>query len=143
MKQNNRAIERFRITQGRMATTSAHGNNGAFKVSSPWGKLFCIVSDGTSKIPGLQVNWEHVSVSTHKQDKVPTWEMMCFIKSLFWEEEEVVVQYHPAKSQYVNFHPTVLHLWKPVDQDLPTPTWYLVGPKPHNDQQTANAQTTS
>ena len=42
-----------------------------------------------------QTDWEHVSVSL--PDRCPTWEEMCFIKDLFWNSDECVVQYHPPK----------------------------------------------
>lgn len=63
--------------------------------------------------------WDHVSVS--KRNKTPTWEEMCFIKDLFWDESEVVVQYHPAKDDYVNVAKTCLHLWRLQDQEFPVP----------------------
>jgi hypothetical protein len=37
---------------------------------------------------------------------------MCFVKGLFWDDEDVAIQFHPAKSEYVNFHPFALHLWR-------------------------------
>lgn len=46
---------------------------------------------------------------------------MCFIKDLFWGEEEVVMQLHPAKSQYVNQHDYCLHLWRPKTIAIPLP----------------------
>ena len=52
---------------------------------------------------------------------------MCFIKGLFWDEEDVVIQYHPAKSEYVNRHEKCLHLWRPVGVEMPTPQKELVG----------------
>ena len=55
--------------------------------------------------------WDHVSVSL--KTRTPTWEEMCHIKSLFFADEEVVMQLHPAKSAYVNYHPFCLHLWRP------------------------------
>lgn len=128
MRQDNDEIEKYRVKTGRLASDSRYGNNGAFRVSSPWGKLFCIASDGLND-PKHRGGFEHVSVSTHKQEKCPTWEMMCFVKDLFWGEEETVIQYHPPKSEYVNFHPFVLHLWKPVGVDIETPPMYLIGPK--------------
>ena len=71
--------------------------------------------------------WEHVSVST--PERCPTWEEMCWIKDLFWDEEETVVQYHPPKSRYVNMHPFTLHLWRPTRSKdrLPFPPSNLVG----------------
>lgn len=55
---------------------------------------------------------EHVSVS--KKKKIPTWEEMCFIKDLCFEDEEEVIQIHPKKSEYVNIYPNCLHLWRKI-----------------------------
>ena len=75
--------------------------------------------------------WEHASISlgTKKRsvDRCPTWEEMCYIKNLFWEEEECVVQYHPPKSEHVSMHPYCLHLWKPTYMRLPRPHPIMVG----------------
>ena len=81
----------------------------------------CIVSDGFD--PVTPVPWEHVSVHVYEygRARTPTWLEMCLVKDLFWEEEECVIQYHPAKSEYVNCHPHVLHLWRPKDVPIPTP----------------------
>ncbi len=65
-----------------------------------------------------QSEWEHVSVSL--KNRCPTWEEMCFLKSLFWDDDECVVQYHPAKKDYVNIFKTCLHLWK-FKGHMPTP----------------------
>lgn len=107
--------------RGRMASTAAYGNNGAFLIPGPdHGKLLqVIISDGAG--------WEHVSVAT--KSRVPTWDEMCFIKALFWADEECVIQYHPPRSRYVNNHPYVLHLWKPIGAALPMPPEALVGIK--------------
>ncbi len=72
-------------------------------------------------------DWEHVSVST--PNRCPTWEEMCFVKSLFWGEDETVIQYHPPKSEYVNNHPYCLHLWRPSKIIIPLPPTELVGIK--------------
>jgi len=59
--------------------------------------------------------WEHVSIELYAR-RLPTWEEMCFIKDIFWDEEEEVVQIHPKKSQYVNMT-EALHMWRPVNGD--------------------------
>ena len=59
--------------------------------------------------------WEHVSIQLCAK-RLPTWEEMCLIKDIFWEEEEMVVQIHPKHSEYVNIS-EALHLWRPVDGD--------------------------
>jgi len=84
---------------------------------------------------GDGAGWDHVSISMFiKKGKYyqkpvkrcPTWDEMCFIKKTFWNENETVVQYHPAASDYVNVHNYVLHLWKPQDEKLPVPLPVMV-----------------
>ena len=71
----------------------------------------------------MEGGWEHVSVSpcSQKRKTCPTWEEMCAIKNMFFENDEAVVQYHPPKSDYVNNHPYCLHLWRPTNQEIPRP----------------------
>ena len=71
------------------------------------------------------MNWEHASVSL--PNRCPNWREMCFVKDFFWDEEDLVVQYHPPKSQYVNMHVHCLHLWRPIEQQIPAPLSILVG----------------
>lgn len=56
---------------------------------------------------------EHVSVSPKHKYNIPTWEDMCQLKEVFFDEEEEVYQIHPKHSQYVNLKNNCLHLWKP------------------------------
>lgn len=69
--------------------------------------------------------WDHVSVAY--PNRCPNWEEMCFIKDIFWDEEECVMQLHPPKSVYVNVHPHCLHLWKRQGYDFETPPMEFVG----------------
>src|SRR5580658_4748259 len=64
--------------------------------TAPGPKIRAQVSPGY-----MEFEFEHVSVSL--AHRCPTWEEMCKIKDLFWDDEDVVVQFHPAKSEYVNF----------------------------------------
>jgi hypothetical protein len=77
-----------------------------------------IISSGTPKFVD-PIQWEHVSVSL--PDRVPTWEEMDRVKSLFWDDEETVVQFHPARSAYVNAMPFCLHLWKRIGVEFALP----------------------
>lgn len=78
------------------------------------GKSFLVIaSDGGG--------WDHVSVTTRNGNRCPTWEEMCAIKDMFFYPEECVVQYHPAKSEYVNIHEHCLHLWRPQRKSVPMP----------------------
>lgn len=109
--------EKFRITKGPMGSNESFGNNGAFWVKTKKCVFTVIASD--------QAGWEHVSVSL--PTRCPTWEEMCFIKNLFWDEEDCVVQFHPSKKDYVNNHPYCLHLWRPTEGMMPTPPNFMVG----------------
>ncbi len=109
----------FRIRTGSMGSEDSYGNNGLFEIPYQSFKLRVIASDGEG--------WEHVSVSL--PNRVPNWYEMCFIKDLFWNEEECVVQFHPPKSEYINNHPNCLHLWKPVGKEFDAPPSILVGVK--------------
>lgn len=105
--------EKYRITENhQLASNSRYGNNGAFLIKYETYEVYCIASDGGG--------WEHVSVS-YSTTKIPSWNMMCFIKNMFWDEEDCVIQFHPPKSEYVNCHPTVLHLWRKVGTNIETP----------------------
>lgn len=79
---------------------------GAFILKHGSAKLKVLVSDG--------LGWDHVSVSL--ATRCPTWEEMCWVKDQFFEPEECVMQLHPAKSEYVNYHQFCLHLWRPQSE---------------------------
>jgi hypothetical protein len=116
-------VERGRVVDGPLV--SRPGDDfGKFFVRTRLGVELCIIASSGSK----DVPWEHVSVST-RAARCPSWEEMCFVKDLFWEEEEVVMQLHPRKSQYVNCHPFCLHLWRPLLTTIPTPPPMTVGPR--------------
>lgn len=114
------APEQYRIKHGILGTEEADGCNGLFLVPIKNRTWRVIASDGDG--------WEHVSIS--HRDVLPNWAVMCAIKDLFWSEEDCVVQYHPAKSEYVNCHPNTLHLWRPIGVSIPKPPTYMVGPMP-------------
>ena len=76
--------------------------------------------------------WEHVSVST--PSRCPNWREMEAVCRMFWDDEETVMQLHPPRSDWVNCHPFVLHLWKPTDGEIPRPPSWMVGPKLTGDE---------
>lgn len=71
------------------------------------------------------MGWEHVSVAHRKI--TPSWDDMCIVKDVFYLPDEVVIQYHPARSEYVNNHAHCLHMWRPIECEIPTPPGILVG----------------
>lgn len=113
--------EQYRILKGVFKSSKEEGCNGLFRINSlKFNRVLNVIaSDGAG--------WEHVSVSIY--DRTPTWEEMCFVKGLFWESSECVLQYHPPESEYVNNHEFCLHLWKPKDTNIPMPPSILVGLK--------------
>lgn len=114
-------------------TAGAIGDvNGYYQFHWKDKKVAVIASDGAG--------WEHVSVST--ADWTPDWDLMSYVKDLFWSGEEWVVQFHPATSQHVNLHPHCLHLWKPIGISFPIPHSILVGPRPPSDQKVWLPKTT-
>ena len=118
------APNKFRMRNGFWRTDNADGPNGVFFVPNslckvPAPPLRIIASD--------QLGWEHVSVSL--PDRSPTWEEMCFVKGLFWDDDDCVMQLHPPKSDWVNNHSYCLHLWRPVGAEIPRPDSIMVGIK--------------
>lgn len=77
-------------------------------------------------ICGCGEGWDHVSVSL--RHRTPTWEEMNFIKNLFFEKEETAFQFHPAESEYVNFHKNVLHIWRSWDDPIKLPPRWMLAP---------------
>ena len=100
---------------------SFDGGRGIFKKGS---------MKGMTVIWSYGGGWEHISIDGKK--RMPEWEEMCFLKDMFFNDDECVVQYHPPKSEYVNNLKYCLHLWKPIEEYagvLPMPPSILVGIK--------------
>lgn len=118
-------INKGRLRHGPMGSDDSYGFNGAFMFNVPGeARPVCVVaSDG--------FGWKHISVSFGQvSNKTPSWEIMCWIKDLFWDETDCVVQFHPPKSEYVNIHKGCLHLWQCTDgSKQPMPPSIMVGPK--------------
>jgi hypothetical protein len=110
--------EGYRLREGPLASDESYGNNGAFVLPGlhGWKPLAIIASNG--------LGWEHVSVhalDASGRECTPTWSEMCRAKDAFWDSEDIVMQLHPRRSEYINEHPHVLHLWRPVGQEIPQP----------------------
>jgi hypothetical protein len=113
--------ESNRITKGAYSSDKSFGNNGAFVINRGRTSFHVIASDG--------VGWEHVSVHcvSEGKERTPTWSEMCFIKDMFWDEQDCVIQFHPPKSEYINMHKHTLHLWRSINEPVPIPNKILVG----------------
>lgn len=82
-------------------------------------------------IASTGMGWEHVSITLRERKtfvkRCPTWAEMCYVKDLFWSEDETVMQLHPPKSEHINNHAYCLHLWRPIDVEIPMPDKLMVG----------------
>ena len=104
----NLKAEKWRAFDHPASAACAGTNAGSFRIPLPHAAiLFVVVSDGGG--------WDHVSV--HVSGRCPTWQEMCYVKDLFFKDNEVVMQLHPAKSEYVNCHPFTLHMWRPQTKE--------------------------
>lgn len=87
----------------------------------------CIERVDMSFIASWGGGWDHVSVSPLNRKTIPTWDMMCKVKDIFFKPEEAVIQIHPPKDEYVNNMPNCLHLWRANDKDMVLPPSFMVG----------------
>ena len=115
----NAGLELARIKYGLLASDASYGPNGAFNIGYKGARLRIVASD--------QMGWDHVSVSL--ADRCPTWEEMCYVKDLFWDPAETVVQFHPKASAYIDCHPNCLHMWRRQDREHELPPETMVGPR--------------
>jgi hypothetical protein len=93
---------------------------GVFQVPSPIDQaaLMILASSGGG--------WDHVSVS--HTNRCPNWPEMSHIRTLFFRNEECVMQLHVPKSEHINAHPFCLHLWRPQAQEIPRPPAWMITP---------------
>lgn len=112
----SKTVESYRIKKGILASNRNIGNNGAFLI--PFGKveLMVIISDGGG--------WDHVSVSV--ENRCPTWDEMHFIKTVFFDPDETVIQYFPPVKKYINFCGNCLHMWRKQNHTYELPPSYMV-----------------
>lgn len=127
MRKNWNHLEPYRVLEG-------PGRSSRLDL---FGMFILPLSKGNEQVEiladnGTTTGWEHVSVKARRkngknsQTATPHWDIMRLTKELFWEPHETVIQYHPAESDYVNKHPSVLHLWRPIHLELPKPPKEIV-----------------
>lgn len=82
-----------------------------FCADNPKRGLRVIVSDATCD-DGKR--WRHLSL-TRRDRAMPTWEQLVTVKEEFLGPEAVALQVLAPRSEWVNIHPTCLHLWECLD----------------------------
>lgn len=93
---------------------------GAFKVPSP------IDQQPLRVIASAGLGWDHVSVSRAK--RCPNWPEMDFVRRMFFDDDETVMQLHVPPSENISIHDFCLHLWRPQYDEIPRPPAFMVGP---------------
>lgn len=116
-------IERWRLLNNSGCPyVSKYGDQyGVFVLPGPHARELRIIVAPTDQ------EWQHVSVSIDGK-KLPSWNEMCWVKDLFWEPNETVVQFHPDERESVNNY-EVLHLWRNQNTGHELPPSILVGVK--------------
>jgi hypothetical protein len=109
-------LEEFRIRVGPFGSNPGKPW-GAFRVPGPCGRDLAVMAINSSD--PITCSWEHVSVSL--KTRTPNWQEMTFIKRLFWEPADCVVEFHPPDADYVNMHPFTLHMWRWTGGKFPMP----------------------
>lgn len=104
-------------TRLRIGEISEDGFDGEISLPLWRGTVICSTGAG----------WEHVSVSPYQHRVTPSWDDMCAIKDMFWEDDEAVIQIHPPKAEYVNNMRNCLHLWRCTYKEMVLPPSILVG----------------
>jgi hypothetical protein len=112
----NYIAESYRVKTGQYGSDSSIGNNGVFEFIRAGRLYYVIISD--------EYGWDHVSISSVK--RTPSWETMCWIKGLFFDDTETVIQLHPPKSDHINHHEHCLHLWRNQNEDFKLPPTFMV-----------------
>jgi len=114
-------LEKSRVTKGVFASKPEDGHNGAFMLVGPSSRMLQVIASDKE-------GWDHVSVIVFgsRGKNLPTWTEMEWVKRLFWDDEEIVLEIHPPKSQYVNFHKGCLHLWRKQGEPFYLPPLALV-----------------
>lgn len=125
MRSNTDHIEEFRnTTHPEYKSDKSYGMNGFFVIPISH-RDYALVIASSGNLEAMP--WEHVSVRIAEKrnkklkERIPTWDEMCLVKEIFWGDDECVMQLHPRAVDYVNFHPLVLHLWKPQHVEIPVP----------------------
>ena len=107
-------------------------NGGAFTMFNDEGRSLRIIA-------ASDLGWDHVSVSL--VDRCPTWEELELVKRTFFHDYETAMQLHVPPADHVNNHEYCLHLWRPLDVEIPRPPAMMVGDPNRTPEQTRAMKT--
>jgi hypothetical protein len=119
----SREIEAGRQTAWEAYHSEPGDRHGLFKLRCPatnrWLTVLVGSSDGWEEMGLLLPAWDHVSVSG--QLRTPDWDEMRWVAEQFFEDDECLVQFRPARADYIDCHPHTLHWWRMVGVEFPVP----------------------
>lgn len=128
MRKDLTLAEKYRVSIVSAYSSNTGDRFGVFMLKRGKTLLKVIACEASvTKEMGLPA-WDHVSVSANQagKDCTPDWYDMCYVKKLFFEDSECVMQLHVPSEKHVNFHEHCLHLWRPADEKIPLPPQYMV-----------------
>ena len=107
---------------------------GSFVIPAKWGADLVVLASADGHVTTADcerphfaaLGWDHASVRAYKRNRTPNHYEMEFVRELFWDDSELVVQFSVPRSQHINIHPNVLHMWSPVGCTLPLPPGEMV-----------------
>jgi hypothetical protein len=109
-------MEPYRRAHWQDPTDMGDRQNGYFVI--PKQGMVIVVSSGGG--------WDHISVSL--KDRCPTWDELEQVKHRFWDVTDTVMQLHVPLADHKNCHPFCLHLWRPLNVEIPRPPSIFVAP---------------
>ena len=68
--------------------------------------------------------WEHVSIS--RKSKMPSYDDLVWARQIFWGGNTTVMQLFVPAEDHVNVHPYCLHLWRPMEGEIPRPPRWML-----------------
>ena len=111
----------FRVDTRTLYGWSGNETCGAFVVPSPIDKANMAI------IASCDSGWEHVSVS--RANRCPNWPEMEYVKRMFFKDDECVMQLHVPAGDHLNHHRYCLHMWRPLESEIPRPPGWMVAPE--------------
>jgi len=121
-------VKRLREQELRLYGVKGGATEGVFLVKPLLGRNSRGLAPPLCVIASVGEGWDHVSVSSGKILKTPSWEDMDYVKRLFFKPFETAMQLHVPPSDHISFHDYTLHLWRPHGVEIPRPPGWMVGP---------------
>lgn len=112
------------VTESYLSTKIIPSNWKAIDIKSHSEEMFAFVrSDGLKILLSVEwqdsdpeTQWLHVSMSF--RSKLPTYQDMKIVKSVFIGDDRIAFQVFPATDQHVNIHENTLHLFSCLTKDI-------------------------